>query len=471
VLVGVSLFGIAAQAVGVAFAGSQSQIDVSRAPGPQNGANIVVDPRNPSVLLASSQNSDFSACGIRAYASTNAGRTWSSTLLPAPPGDRKAEHIASGPGKGTYCTEANQWGAIGPDGSEYVAYLASDKTARRPGRYGSFTTSVFVSYRDGVTAPWSAPRRADPTLNTSGRGGLGYDDKPVIVVDTTTASPYRGRVYLAWTRWTGPVDSPNSSTIESAYSDDHGRHWSKPTEVSATGGWGVQFAVASDGTLFASWWNNGPALQVTRSTDGGNSYLPAQTFASSEVYPFLLDGRGQVEAEPTEPVNPNPSMDIDRSHGRYHGRIYNAYSLPSNRGRLVHLTVLDQTDHGLFSRSFTRPQRAGSRDEFDPTVAVDQSSGTVWLCFYLTAAGANRARATYSCTHSSDGGATWVPVAPVASVPSDETQPGAFNNGLASEYAAYNGLAAADGTAHPIWTDTRRLQTLKEEIFTTTLRS
>ncbi len=37
------------------------------------------------------------------------------------------------------------------------------------------------------------------------------------------------------------------------------------------------------------------------------------------------------------------------------------------------------------------------------------------------------------------------------------------------EYGDYEGLAVAGGVAHPIWTDTRRLRTLAEEVYTTTL--
>ena len=58
-----------------------------------------------------------------------------------------------------------------------------------------------------------------------------------------------------------------------------------------------------------------------------------------------------------------------------------------------------------------------------------------------------------------------------ATIPSNERAPGAdsINGGLRREYGDYEGLAAAGGVAHPIWTDTRRLRTLREEVFTTTL--
>lgn len=146
-----------------------------------------------------------------------------------------------------------------------------------------------------------------------------------------------------------------------------------------------------------------------------------------------------------------------------------AYSLPGAHGRRIFLAVLNPRLRRLFTRAIEPPVATADRDEFDPTVAVDQSTGRVWLCFYLSSSG-RRTLATYSCTSSRDGGSRWSRVTSAASVPSDETQAGAYNNGLASEYAAYNGLVAAGGRAHPVWTDTRRLRELGEEIYTTTLR-
>ena len=94
----------------------------------------------------------------------------------------------------------------------------------------------------------------------------------------------------------------------------------------------------------------------------------------------------------------------------------------------------------------------------------------LWACFYDTRADRRRRLAWYSCTRSRDGGARWAAPLRVASVPSNETQRGADKGGgLNREYGDYEGLAVAGGVAHPIWTDTRRLRTLAEEVYTTTL--
>ena len=71
----------------------------------------------------------------------------------------------------------------------------------------------------------------------------------------------------------------------------------------------------------------------------------------------------------------------------------------------------------------------------------------------------------YRCSVSRDGARTWAAPIRAASVASDATQPGANLRA----YGDYQGLAVTNGVAHPIWTDTRDLSTLAEEIYTTRL--
>jgi len=99
-------------------------------------------------------------------------------------------------------------------------------------------------------------------------------------------------------------------------------------------------------------------------------------------------------------------------------------------------------------------------DQFWPQSAVDRSDGSLWLCFYDTFGDRTRTKAFFSCAVSRNGGATWTRPVRVASAPSDETQPGA------RQYGYYEGLAVANGVGHPMWTDTRRLAELQEEIYT-----
>ena len=72
---------------------------------------------------------------------------------------------------------------------------------------------VYVVRRDGPAGAWSAPVLVAPL------GSARVDDKPAIAVDTSPASPYAGRVYVAWAR----VSRLVVYSIVLSHSDDHGR--------------------------------------------------------------------------------------------------------------------------------------------------------------------------------------------------------------------------------------------------------
>jgi hypothetical protein len=179
-----------------------------------------------------------------------------------------------------------------------------------------------------------------------------------------------------------------------------------------------------------------------------------------------------IPAQPRTCVNANPIVSVDTSGGRFSGRVYISYARTEFRGRqAAHVAVFDARLRTINPDPETREGRpvapssaVRGADQFWVQSAVDPSNGTVWVCFYDTLGDPARKRAFYSCTISRDGGRTWRRPVRAATVASDETQPGARGH-----YGYHQGVAAANGVAHPIWTDTRDLSTLAEEIYTTRL--
>ena len=164
---------------------------------------------------------------------------------------------------------------------------------------------------------------------------------------------------------------------------------------------------------------------------------------------------------------------MDASGGKYSGRVYVSYTGTDFQGdQGASLTTFDSRLRPLSGYPLNQKNRAVAQsgpletrpDQFWAQSAVDQSDGALWLCFYDTNGNSSRRRAHYACTVSGDGGRTWAKRVRAASVDSDETQRGA-----SYQYGYYQGLAAANGVAHPIWTDTRRLDDLGEEIYTVAL--
>jgi hypothetical protein len=293
-----------------------------------------------------------------------------------------------------------------------------------------------------------------------------WDDKPELVVDTSRYSPYRGRLYLAWTRLRGGV-----SRIVVAHSDDLAATWSKPVTVSHEYGFGASLGISRGGDVFLAWLGV-KTLFITRSTDGGDHWGSNSEFDEVHIAaPLALCGNS-IPAQPTACVHAFPAVAVDRSAGRYRGRIYAVY-LNGGGGPTV----------GIFVRAFNpdltpvsgtpwRVDRLDGRpnaDRFHPAVAVDQRSGDLWVCFYDTAPDPRRVKTYFSCTLSRDAGQHWATPIHAASAPSDETREGAFGGQIGSEYGDYEGLAVANGVAHPIWTDSRDLRPNNEEIYTTTL--
>jgi hypothetical protein len=440
----VRLVALAAVALAAGAAAPQN-VNVSRLPGPQTSAAITVDPSDDRNLLAASNSIEEGT--MRIYASTDKGRTWRTAMAHPPPAKRLA-NCSSDPGV-----------AIDGRGRQYYSFVRAV-----PCRDGA-RQHVFVVVRAGANAEWSRPIR----VAALGRARL--DDKPAIAVDTSPASPFRGRVYLAWTRIARNI----VFSIVLSHSDDGGRTWSRPVQVRA--GRELTYAnvaVSRKGTLYVAWDDVGEfGLWIARSTDGGRRFRDHRKVASFVAVTIPHCGAGIViPAQPRTCVNSNPIVSVDTSRGRYSGRVYVSYARTEFRGRqAAHIAVFDQRLRRIRPDPETREGRpvaprsaARGADQFWVQSAVDRASGTLWVCFYDTLGDRARKRAFYSCTISRDGGQTWERPVRAASVASDETQRGALGH-----YGYQQGLAVANGIAHPIWVDTRDLTAMREEVYTTAL--
>jgi hypothetical protein len=435
----------AALAVGAGGAASPN-VNVSRLPGLQSSATIAVDPREAETLLAGSNSIEEGT--MRVYSSSDGGRSWDSTTThPAPA--RRLESCASDPGV-----------AIDARGRQVYSFVRAT-----PCQEGT-PQLVYVVVRGSAREAWSEPSRVAPL------GGALFDDKPAIATGASPASRFWGRTYLAWTR----VARNATFSIVLSSSDDGGRTWSRPVKVNRTGRevTYAAVAVARNGTVYVAWDDVGEfGIWIARSTDGGATFRDHRKVASFVAVTIPHCGSGIViPAQPRTCVNSNPAVSVDTSGGRYRGRVYVSYARTEFRGRqAAHMAVLDARLRPLLPDPETREGRpvapasaARGADQFWPQSAVDAETGTVWTCFYDTLGDRARKRAFYSCTVSADGGRTWRRPRRAATVASDETQKGATGH-----YGYYQGLAVSGGVAHPIWTDTRRLGSFGEEIFTTRL--
>jgi len=422
------------------------EVNISGLPGAQSEPTVAIDPSNDDVLLAGSNN--LVEGSMPAYSSTDGGSTWEAgTTAPAPP-SRDAS-CAGDPGV-----------AIDARARQYYSYLRSTPCDGGKPR-------LFVVSRPGPDAPWSKPVLVAPL------GRARYDDKPAIAVDTSAASPYRHRVYVAWSR----ISRRGVYSIVLSHSDEQGKTWSRPVKVNREGSVlkYATVALSRRGTVYVAWDDNSAySLKIARSTDGGASFEPQRHVVSFSIVPIPHCGSGVViVAHGLACIHANPILSVDRSRGRFAGRVYLSYSRTHFSGSpniVVHaftstlrpIPLAKSEGNGI---AIVRTMPGAHPARFWAQSAVDSSSGALWVCFYDTSEDPKAIRATYSCTVSRDGGKSWAPPIRAASVASDATQPGASPRA----YGDYEGLAVANGVAHPVWTDTRDLSTHAEEIYTTRL--
>jgi hypothetical protein len=444
-LVAAGLLALALAAV--AAATESDNVNVSRLPELQTGATIAIDPTDGDTLLAGSNSIEEGT--MRIYSSTDGGRTWTSATAHAPPSKALAS-CSSDPGV-----------AIDAKGRQYYSFVRATPCSDGARQY------VYAVVRAGPEEAWSKPIR----VAALGRARL--DDKPAIAVDNSPSSPHRGRVYLAWTR----VGRNVVFSIVLSHSDNGGRTWSKPVKVNKEGRvlTYASVAVGPKGAVYVAWDDVDEfGIWMARSTDGGKTFRGHRKVASFVAVTIPHCGSGIViPAQPRTCVNANPVVSVDTSRGRYSGRVYVSYARTEFRGRqAAHIALFDPELRRIAPDPETREGRpiaplsaARGADQFWPQSAVDASNGTVWMCFYDTLGDPANKRAFYSCTISRNGGRTWRTPIHAATVPSDETVPGSLGH-----YGYHQGVAASGGVAHPIWTDTRELADLREEIYTTSLR-
>jgi hypothetical protein len=427
----------AAQGFGLGQPVRSAEVDISNLPGPQTNATIAVDPTDPDVLLAGSNS--FLEGTQRIYSSTDGGATWQTSISIRPAADIRTS-CPSDPGV-----------AIDLTGRQYYSYdLATPCNAQG-------TSHIYVLARAGPKAAWSAPSLVAKL------GRSRFDDKPAIAVDQSPVSPHRNRVYVAWSR----IARNTSSSIVLSHSDDGGQAWSPPVTLSGQGDDlnYVSVATARNGTVYVAWTDESNyGIKIVRSTDGGRHFGPQKDVAAFETIPIPHCGIGiVVVAEPRSCIQADPTVTVDTSGGRTGTNFTGdeGAALTTFDSRLRPLAGYPLMGNHRLVAPTPAPTRA---DEFWAQSALDRSNGALWMCFYDTLGDRTGKKVRYTCTVSRDGGGSWSRTVAAASVFSDETQKGA-----AYEYGYYQGLAAAHGIAHPIWTDTRKLATLNEEIYTARL--
>lgn len=189
---------------------------------------------------------------------------------------------------------------------------------------------VVSSSRDGGVT-WERPvisRGADDDPDQI------FNDKPWILTDANPASPFYGRTYLTWTRFRSRHGATRQSPIWFAWSDDGGRRWSAPKEISGfhrrlcsgavdgrsgrcAGNQVPTPAVQPDGTLFVAFVNHQNEA-IAEDGDGDDQYLVVRS-----------DDGGATFSAPTHVVG------MENGHGDFPRNVQGRPTLSGVQARVV----------------------------------------------------------------------------------------------------------------------------------------
>ncbi len=414
-----------------------NNIDASHECGSQSETSIAINPADHNNVVAGSN--EIQRLPMRAMTSTDGGTTFAGVDLPLPPPRTKAGFdFGSDPGV-----------AFDSNGNVYYSYIVVFFSAG-----GSINGTEMAVARSSRGLAW-APDAVTYFAPQTGEGQ--FNDKPMITVDTGSA--HHNRIYVAWDNATGNSSSEkNGNNVVLSYSDDGGVNFTSPTSVSGnfagkTGGIGADPYVTSNGTVHVAWQDYAHlVIADAASTDGGITFSAPHAIAIIGGFEF------KVAAQSTRGALVYPAC------GSYQTALYCSYTNGSDAATNVYVA---KSTNGGATWSSTAVPTAG--DQFNQWLAVDQSTGSVNVAYYDT--GTHGATSThYTLARSINNGASYS-ASPIANAATDETCCAPSVN-LGNQYGDYEGIAAAGGVVHPVWTDRRQGVIdlgLREEVFTATL--
>ena len=250
----------------------------------QNEPSVAVDPRNPAIMVAGSN--DYCAeigngsgnVWAGYYRSTDGGATWTNSLVPGYPTD-ESEAGTESPTQGSCAAAGDPTQSFDGEGRLYYGFICFNRAKPTNG-------SIYVARYNDDGASYVRTVRVD--RGTPSVWGV-FQDKINIAVDQSVGTPTAGNVYVAWARYTGQAAN---NVILFSRSTDGGRTFSRPARLSQGRG-EEQFAdigVGPQGAVYVTFReiaHQGPTtnrIRIVRSTDGGQTFSSPVTVASIDPF-------------------------------------------------------------------------------------------------------------------------------------------------------------------------------------------
>ncbi len=435
-------------------------VDVSNECGPQSETYITLNPNGPRTLTGGSN--EIFRLPMRAYFSSDGGRRWGGVDVPLPLPLSGANDTRFG---------SDPTLAFDTQGNVFYGFIVVFFSANFGGING---TELAVARSADGGSTWPLPLLTEFSFES---GENHFNDKPMITVDGSDASPLRDNVYVAWDAAFG---GSTGGGIRVAHSTDHGASFavSRADNPSGPGNsiGAVPFA-GPEGNLYVA-WNDffANVIAFNRSFNGGVTWDAQRTIAP-KVIPFDIG----IPAQFHRGALVYPACDTDRSSGRHRGRLYCSWmDLNTASNTVILLSFSDDAGSSWSPPASVGHQLLGT-DRFNQWLSVDPVRGDVTVSYY----DATGFVTDVFLSRSTDGSATWLPDLRVTTQSSNEHDcnglfpcPG-INYG--NQYGDYEGLVSFSGVSHPIWTDSRRnlvpflgcppLNLTMEEVFSASVKN
>jgi hypothetical protein len=279
----------------------------------QNEPTVAIDPTNPGVLIAGSNDEiDLAPCdgndcsftpgvGVSGvYFSFDGGASWVQPTYQgwsARTGTPGVGQIGTLPHyfEAGLVSDGDPVTAVGPqpdanghfdwaNGSRfYYSNLTSNFATERKDQTFKGFEAIAVSHTDdpAAAAAGDASAWSDPAIVTARRqSSTTFSDKSTMWVDNAASSPRLGTAYVCYTQFRSQQDT-GPEKIAVSHSVDGGTTWTRPVTLSSAfdnpkhpGRQGCSIRTDSRGTVYAVWEDQkkGSVFLMSRSTDGGNKW-------------------------------------------------------------------------------------------------------------------------------------------------------------------------------------------------------
>lgn len=277
--------------------------------------------------------------------------------------------------------------------------------------------------------------------------GIGHNPPKHQDKQWATTHPTKPSVYTTWTQFDkyGSRDPNMHSNIMFSMSEDGGITFSEAIRLNSIAGdcldddnttEGAVPAVGRDGKIYVVWSNRG-YLYFDRSTDNGKTWMPTDQPIAKQ------HGGWNMNIPGISRCNGMPVLVIDNSQRATKNSLYVVFADQRNGEDDTDILFIKSRDGGkTWTEPLTVNQDKSGKHQFFPWIAIDQTTGYIYIVYYDRRAYADTQTDVY-LAYSTDGGTSFKE-RKISESPFVPTNTRFFGD--------YNNISAHAGIIAPVWT-------------------